>query len=255
MPLLHQSPIRLRADPSRVVLRPFHLAWNAHAKKDRMRQLVSMVRALDMRTARSELALVFHDFESRHLQTQNILMQRYEEIEADLELDGRRIREEKKLLIGAYFCHEYSFAAAALMNPSVTLHPDQGELAEGFVRILISLRAVGEGHISSIAFREGVITTDRKFELVPQPRCAIAADISAGDSCPQNGSYVSVFRSPDSSISGTVIFPVTDAQRNGLEDLRLTRFEHADESIEWIGTYTAYSGREISSELLRTRDF
>ena len=255
MLLLHQSPIRLRADPSRVVLRPFHLAWNAHATKERMRQLVSMVRALDMRTARSELALVFHDFESRHLQTQNILMQRYEEIEADLELDGRRIREEKKLLIGAYFCHEYSFAAAALMNPSVTLHPDQGELAEGFVRILISLRAVGEGHISSIAFREGVITTDRKFELVPQPRCAIAADISTGDSCPQGRSYVSVFRSPDSSISGTVIFPVTDAQRNGLEDLRLTRFEHTDGSIEWIGTYTAYSGHEIRSELLRTRDF
>lgn len=252
---LHQSPIRLRADPSRVVLRPFHLAWNAQATKGRMRQLVDMVRALDMRTARSELALVFHDFESRHLQTQNIFMQRYEEIEADLELDGRRIREEKKLLIGAYFCHEYSYAAAALMNPSVTLHPDQGELTEGFVRILISLRAVGEGHISSIVFREGVITTDRKFELVPQPRCAIAADTSAGDPCPQGGSYVSVFRSPDSSISGTVIFPVTDAQRNGLEDLRLTRFEHANGSIEWIGTYTAYSGREIRSELLRTRDF
>jgi len=252
---LHQSPIRLRADPSRVVLRPFHLAWNAQATKGRMLQLVDMVRALDMRTARSELALVFHDFESRHLQTQNILMQRYEELEKDLELDGRRIREEKKLLIGAYFCHEYSYAAAALMNPSVTLHPDQGELADGYVRILISLRAVGEGHISSIAFREGVITTDRKFELVSQPRCAIAADTFAGDPCHQNGNYVSVFRSPDSSISGTVIFPVTDAQRNGLEDLRLTRFEHVDGSIEWIGTYTAYSGREIRSELLRTRDF
>lgn len=152
---LHQSPLRLRADPSRVVLRPFHLTWNAQATKDRMRQLVEQVKALDMRTARSELALVFHDFESRHLQTQNILMKRYEELEADLQLDGRRFRE-KKLLIGAYFCHEYSYAAAALMNPSITLHPDQGELSEGFLRVLVSLRAVGEGHISSIAFREGV---------------------------------------------------------------------------------------------------
>lgn len=69
------------------------------------------------------------------------------------------------------------------------------------------------------------------------------------------GNYVSVFRNPGSSISGTVIFPVTDVQRNGLEDLRLTRFEHSDGSIEWIGTYTAYSGREIRSELLRTTDF
>jgi predicted GH43/DUF377 family glycosyl hydrolase len=251
---LHQSQLRLRADPSRVVLRPFHLAWNAEAPKGRMRKLVDEVRALDMRTARTELALVYHDFESRHLQTQNIFMKRYEEVEADLGLDGRRIREEKKLLIGAYFCHEYSYAAAALMNPSVTLHPDQGEMSEGFVRILMSLRAVGEGHISSIVFREGVVTNDRKFELVPQPRCAMAANTVSHDNT-RAGNMVSVHRNPDSSLSGTVIFPVTDAQRNGLEDLRLTRFVHDDGGIEWIGTYTAYSGREIRSELLRTTDF
>jgi predicted GH43/DUF377 family glycosyl hydrolase len=251
---LHQSSVRLRADPSRVVLRPFHLAWNAEAPKGRMSKLVDEVRALDMRTARTELALVYHDFESRHVQTQNIFMKRYEQVEADLGLDGRRIREEKKLLIGAYFCHEYSYAAAALMNPSVTLHPDQGEMSKGFVRILLSLRAVGEGHISSIVFREGVVTTDRKFELVPQPRCAMAAHTISQDQSGM-GNIVSVHRSPDSSLSGTVIFPVTDAQRNGLEDLRITRFEHEDGSVEWIGTYTAYSGREIRSELLRTSDF
>lgn len=251
---LHQSQLRLRADPSRVVLRPFHLSWNAEAPKDRMRKLVDEVRALDMRTARTELALVYHDFESRHAQTQNIFMKRYEEVEADLGLDGRRIREEKKLLIGAYFCHEYSYAAAALMNPSVTLHPDQGEMSDGFIRILMSMRAVGEGHISSIVFREGVVTRDRKFELVPQPRCAMAANTVSHDHT-QAGNMVSVHRNADSSLSGTVIFPVTDAQRNGLEDLRLTRFEHDDGSIEWIGTYTAYSGREIRSELLRTTDF
>jgi predicted GH43/DUF377 family glycosyl hydrolase len=251
---LHQSSVRLRADPSRVVLRPFHLAWNAEAPKGRMRKLVEEVRSLDMRTARTELALVFHDFESRHVQTQNIFMKRYEDVEADLELDGRRIREEKKLLIGAYFCHEYSYAAAALMNPSVTLHPDQGEMSDGFVRILLSMRAVGEGHISSIVFREGVVSNDRKFELVPQPRCAMAANtVSPPDAAADN--IITVHRNPDSSLSGTVIFPVTDAQRNGLEDLRLTRFEHADGSVEWIGTYTAYSGREIRSELMRTSDF
>jgi predicted GH43/DUF377 family glycosyl hydrolase len=251
---LHQSQLRLRADPSRVVLRPFHLAWNAEAPKGRMRKLVDEVRALDMRTARTELALVYHDFESRHEQTQNIFMKRYEEVEADLELDGRRIREEKKLLIGAYFCHEYSYAAAALMNPSVTLHTDQGEMSEGFVRILLSMRAVGEGHISTIVFREGVVTDNRKFELVPQPRCAMAAN-TVSRTAVGGDNFVSVHRNPGSSLSGTVIFPVTDAQRHGLEDLRLTRFEHGDGSIEWIGTYTAYSGREIRSELMRTSDF
>jgi predicted GH43/DUF377 family glycosyl hydrolase len=237
-----------------VVVRPFHLAWNAVAPQGRIHRLVDQVRAMDMRTARTELALVFHDFESRHWQTHQIFMQRYEEIEAQLELDGRRIREEKKLLIGAYFCHEYSFAAAALMNPSVTIHPDQSELSEGAVRIVLSLRAVGEGHISSIVFREGVVLPGRQFELAPQPHCMTAAN-TVNPVTNRNDGAVSVHRHPDSSLSGTVIFPVTEVQRNGLEDLRLTRFNGGCLEEEWVGTYTAYSGRDIRSELLRTNDF
>jgi predicted GH43/DUF377 family glycosyl hydrolase len=251
---VHQSQVRLRADPSRVVVRPFHLAWNASAPKGRALALVDQVRAMDMRTARTELALVFHDFEARHWQTHQIFMQRYDEIEAQLDLDGRRIREEKKLLIGAYFCHEYSFAAAALMNPSVTPHPDQSDMSEGCIRIVLSLRAVGEGHISSIVFREGVVMPGRKFELSPQPSCMTAAN-SANPITNRNDGMVTVHRHAESSLSGTVIFPVTEAQRNGLEDLRLTHFNGSCDTHEWVGTYTAYSGREIQSELLRTRDF
>jgi predicted GH43/DUF377 family glycosyl hydrolase len=251
---VYQSQVRLRADPSRVVVRPFHLAWNATAPQQRVHRLVDQVRAMDMRTARTELALVFHDFESRHWQTHQIFMQRYAEIEAQLELDGRRIREEKKLLIGAYFCHEYSYAAAALMNPSATLHPDQSELPDGAVRIVLSLRAVGEGHISSIVFREGIVMPGRKFELAPQPHCMTAAN-TAGPVPNRNDGAVSVHRHPDSSLSGTVIFPVTEVQRNGLEDLRLTRLNGGCSQAEWVGTYTAYSGRDIRSELLRTHDF
>jgi predicted GH43/DUF377 family glycosyl hydrolase len=251
---IRQSQVRLRADPSRVVVRPFHLAWNAVAPQGRVHRLVQQVRAMDMRTARTELALVFHDFESRHWQTHQIFMQRYEEIEAQLELDGKRIREEKKLLIGAYFCHEYSFAAAALMNPSAAIHPDQSELPEGAVRIILSMRAVGEGHISSIVFREGVVMPGREFELAPQPSCMTAAN-SSGPPANRNDGAVTVHRHPDSSISGTVIFPITEVQRNGLEDLRLTRLNGGCAEPEWVGTYTAYSGRDIRSELLRTRDF
>jgi predicted GH43/DUF377 family glycosyl hydrolase len=251
---LHQSSVRLRADPSRVVVRPFHLAWNAQAPQGRVHRLVDQVRAMDMRTARSELALVFHDFETRHNQTHQIFMQRYDEIEAQLGLDGRRIREEKKLLIGAYFCHEYSFAAAALMNPSATIHPDQSNLADGAVRIVMSLRAVGEGHISSIVFREGVIGRDRSFVLDPQPRCMTATSLIK-NIAQRNDGTVTVKRHAESNISGTVIFPITEMQRNGLEDLRLTKLTGSCGIDEWVGTYTAYSGREIASELLRTRDF
>jgi len=251
---VQQSQVRLRADPSRVVVRPFHLAWNAVAPQSRVHRLVQQVRGMDMRTARTELALVFHDFESRHWQTHQIFMQRYEEIEAQLDLDGKRIREEKKLLIGAYFCHEYSFAAAALMNPSAAIHPDQSELPGGAVRIIVSLRAVGEGHISSIVFREGVVMPGRKFELTPQPDCMTAAN-SSSPGANRNDGAVTVHRHRDSSLSGTVIFPITEIQRNGLEDLRLTRLNGGCAEPEWVGTYTAYSGRDIRSELLRTHDF
>ncbi len=248
------SQVRLRPDPSRVVIRPFHLAWNATAPERRVWALVDQVCGLDMRTARAELALVFHHFEARHEQTHNIFMQRYDQVEAELNLDGRRIRDEKKLLIGAYFCHEYSFAAAALMNPSATPHPNQSDLPDGHVRIILSLRAVGEGHISSIVFREGVVTTDRRLELTPQPNCMTAVNtVPTPKSSPEG--MVSVCRHAGSSLSGTVIFPVTEAQRNGLEDLRLTRFDGSCAAQEWVGTYTAYSGRDIASELLRTSDF
>jgi predicted GH43/DUF377 family glycosyl hydrolase len=66
---------------------------------------------------------------------------------------------------------------------------------------------------------------------------------------------ISVYRQRDSTISGTVIFPITEAQRNGLEDLRLLEFQRDSGKSEWVGTFTAYSGTAIRSELLRTRDF
>ncbi|MBA3897323.1 MAG: glycosidase [Sphingomonadaceae bacterium] len=248
---IHQPPLKLRADPSRVVVRPFHLPRTA--EEDRTRRIVDEVRAMDMRTARAELAIVQRDFGMRHWQTQKVFLQRFADLAETLGLEPRAVREEKKLLIGAYLCHEYSYAAAALMNPSVTRHPDQSGLAKGSQRFIMSLRAVGEGHISSVAFREGIVC-DREIQLMPQPPFATAANSAH----PRGEGYegaVTVRRNDDSTLSGTLLFPVTAAQKNGLEDLRVTRFTHDDGEIEWIGTYTAYSGREIQSELLRTKDF
>lgn len=252
---LHHDELRLRPDPGRVVVRPFHLAWNVQSgNKSRTAALVEQVRQMDMRTARSELALVMQDFESRHWQTEKIFLARYEELEQQLGFDGRAIRREKKLLIGAYFCHEYSYSAAALMNPSVVRHPDQSELGHGAIRFIMSLRAVGEGHISSIAFREGIVTPRRELTLLPEPPFATGANSSAVGG-PAGGDCITVHRHKDSSLSGTVLFPITAAQRNGLEDLRLTAFTDDDGACEWIGTYTAFSGTEIRTELLRTREF
>lgn len=252
---LAQHEMRLHADPTRVVVRPFHLAWQASGPDlERVQRLARQISALDMRTVRSELGAVLRDFADRHWQIEKVFEERFVEIEPKLGLDGSRLKREMRLLIGAYFCHEYSYAAAALMNPSVVRHPNQTGLQEGSVRILLSLRAVGEGHISTIAFREGVISPGRELALMPQPTFATAAMLGAHNAENQED-RISVHRDPDSNISGTVIFPITEAQRNGLEDLRLVEFERDSGKSEWIGTYTAYSGRDIQSELLRTRDF
>ncbi|HEV2818668.1 MAG TPA: glycoside hydrolase family 130 protein [Allosphingosinicella sp.] len=253
--MIFRHPLRLHADPARVVIRPFHLAWQAQdAEPGRARRLVEAVMALDTRNVRAELGLVFRDFETRHWQTREVFLARFEEVAAQVGLQPGAIGDARKQLIGAYFCHEYSYAAAALMNPSIVPHPDQSGMTNGARRIILSLRAVGEGHISTVAFREGVLTPKREFELMPQPPFATAATCSAN--CASSGETpVAVRRHPKSTLSGTVIFPVTEPQRHGLEDLRLVQFGDEEGGREWLGTYTAYSGRGIRSEMMRTKDF
>jgi predicted GH43/DUF377 family glycosyl hydrolase len=205
--------------------------------------------------AREQLEIVLKDFEARHWQTRRVFMTRYDQIEDMLGLNGADIGDERRQLIGAYFCHEYSYAAAALMNPSAVPHFDQSGMPAGSLRVLMSMRAVGEGHISSVAFREGIITADRQMKLAPEPPFATATDAVGGAENEMPVGPVTVFRHRDSTLSGTVIFPITQAQSKGLEDLRIVRFQHDDGSFEWIGTYTAYNGSQIQSELMRTRDF
>jgi predicted GH43/DUF377 family glycosyl hydrolase len=248
-------PLRLKADPSRVVVRPFHLAWQGNrSDPGRARRLVDQVLTLSDQEIGRQLQHVMANFETRHWQTRKVFLKRFAEISKLLNLSQAGIGDKRQQLIGAYFCQEYSYAAAALMNPSVVPHPDQSGLDRHTIRVLMSLRAVGEGHISSIAFREGLVSDQGGLELAPEPPFAVAADAPGLDALCTDCA-VTVFRSEDSNLSGTVIFPVTSAQANGLEDLRLTHFIHDDGSFEYIGTYTAFSGREIRSELLRTRDF
>jgi len=253
---VYHHPLRLRADPARVVVRPFHLAIQANGSApSRTERLVREVLAMPANQARDELELVLKDFEARHWQTRRIFMTRYHEIAEQLQLDSAAIDDEHRQLIGAYFCHEYSYAAAALMNPSAVPHPDQSGMSGGSLRILMSLRAVGEGHISSVAFREGIITSAHELTLAPEPPFATATDAIGQDDSLRPTGPVTVHRHRDSTLSGTVIFPMTVAQSKGLEDLRLVRFDHGGGDHEWLGTYTAYNGSAIQSELLRTRDF
>ena len=257
MPQVSLSPVRLRPEPGRVVIRPFQIMpeqvpGRPPVKPVRAQRIADAVMAMDMRTTQAELGLVSKDFGARHWQTRRVFIERFEQVHAELGLPDD-LPEPKKELIGAYFCHEYSYTSAALMNPSVVPHPDQSGLRPGSLRFVMSLRAVGEGHISSIAFREGIVTHDGGFDLLPQPPFSIAARATAMAS-PENGHCTEAERFYEASLSGTVIFPFTEQQRNGLEDLRLVAMTDPQGPV-WMGTYTAYSGHDIASELLVTRDF
>ena len=83
----------------------------------------------------------------------------------DLLLTDEELSEQRQMLIGSYFLAEYSLESAALFNPSIVQHPDQSDLAPGALRFVLSLRATGEGHISSITFRTGIIHADHRIEV------------------------------------------------------------------------------------------
>lgn len=237
-----------------MVLRPFHLSWQGSAAEpSRAQRLVDDILELSEAVVEAELDKVMVDFEQRHWQTEEMFMQRCNELAAVLEMDISGLSVARKFLIGSYFCHEYSYAAAALMNPSIVAHPDQSGLRKNEKRFVMSMRAVGEGHISSVAFREGIISKRKGFTLWPQDHIAMAMDHQIVN--PENDS-VTVSRHKESSLNNSVLFPVTEAQRNGIEDLRLVRFceDDSDDDV-YYGTYTAFSGREIRSEMLKTTDF
>ena len=256
---IYNHPLRLSADPARVVVRPFHLSWQAAGIEiSRTARLISRVLHLDAAAVDTELAIVYRDFGKRHWQTRMVFESRFEDLAKEFELRGddqiKDLTGPQNELIGAYFCHEYTYAAAALMNPSIVPHVDQSGLLKGQTRFVMSLRAVGEGHISSIVFREGIVGPGRKLALQPEPPFATAASQPFEDMA-RGSTHVVAHRHPESTLTGTVIFPITEAQRNGLEDLRLVEFHHEDGRREWIGTYTAYDGKRIQSEMMRTSDF
>lgn len=244
--------IILRPDPSRVVIRPY--VPGADGDHARAKRIAGRVMKLGDAAITVELNDLMRDFAGHHAEVEAVFAQRYAEVQGVIGNDAPVVGD-RALLIGAYFCQEYGYEAAALFNPSIVPHPDQTGVADGAVRFILSLRAVGEGHVSSIAFGTGVCDASGDISLDPQgPRAIVPwiQDASLGSS-PAAGVRM---RCEDGyALSEIVIFPSTPSQRNGIEDLRLVKFVDADGTITWYGTYTAYSGDGIRQELLRTTDF
>lgn len=154
-----RTSIVLRPDTSRVLFRPFDM----HSSERSLR-IIARVRELDNDTAALEAAIMLDRFAARHHKPERTLLKRYEEVR-NHDIADRSISIAHRLLIGAYFTLEYSLEAAALFNPSIVRHPDQSGVKAGSVRFVMSLRATGEGHVSSIVFRTGNIDRDGRISF------------------------------------------------------------------------------------------
>jgi predicted GH43/DUF377 family glycosyl hydrolase len=248
--------LRLRPDPARVAVRPFRPATEPRdltpLDKSRATRIVERVLALDPDEAESHLAHVMENFDARHRDLSCILDASATKME-DAFPERAAFGEAHRRLIGAYFLHEYAFEATALFNPSIVPHPDQTGCAPGAARVILSLRAVGEGHVSSLTFRAGTIDAEGGIVLDPKSSLATLPTVTARDPTP-DGEAVSVVFDPAAEIGERVVFPVTLAQSNGIEDARFVRFVDGD-ATRYLATYTAYSGRAIRSEMIETADF
>jgi hypothetical protein len=152
--LVRRRRTRIERNSSRVIIRA-HIPGNL----ERIGKIVHRVIELPEQTAEELLKDVKDDFYDRHKNIEEQLGHHYEKISEYLPKDID-ISDTKRELIGAYFSMEYSIESAALFNPSIVRHPDQQGVKEGELRFVMSLRATGEGHISSVVFRSGIIQQD-----------------------------------------------------------------------------------------------
>jgi predicted GH43/DUF377 family glycosyl hydrolase len=253
---LNRQTLHLRPDPARVVVRPFKPATEPRdlnpTDKTRANHIVERVLRLEAEAATRQLTDVLENFEGRHRNLLEIFEARAADMEEALEPHAVLSTTQRRL-IGAYFLHEYSFEASALFNPSIVRHPDQSGAPEHGCRFILSLRAVGEGHISSLTFRSGTITADGGVAVDPTARLAAVPRITSRTSRPSGDDIEVVFKGAE-DLSERVIFPVTASQSNGIEDARFVEFTNNGRTT-FYATYTAYSGRAIRSELLETTDF
>ena len=255
-PRLCRQPLLLRPDPARVLVRPFKPAIEPRDRnqtdEDASHRIIDRVSALGVDGAQEILAETLDRFCGRHRHLLATLEERADKMESALDYYSDFTAVQRQL-VGAYFLNEYSFEAAALFNPSIVAHPDQTGAPEGGVRFILSLRAVGEGHISSLTFRTGRLFSNGEVHIDPGELLASTPDLVTRI-WGEGGDEIEVAFCPEHDISERVIFPITESQSNGIEDARFVEFRDGDDR-RYYATYTAYNGRAIRSELIETRDF
>ena len=306
---IRRLPIKLVSNEQRVITLPF-----ASGDEQRARHIFGLVGQLSDAVVDTAVKQLVRDFGSRHQDITKIFGEHYATA-ASLVGAPKNTSAARRFLIGAYVTKEYSIEAAALFNPSIAPHPDQRGVADGGTRFVMSLRATGEGHVSSIVFHTGIIDANHDISLDTPARFSSRARLAPDQFYLKplfhrklgemgvrattverilNGlptrftfaqlkdaikntreeekgaalfqetveSLLLLARSnyqlklpPQADVSDAVIYPVSDNESRGIEDLRLVRFIDDDDTATYYGTYTAYNGIRILPMLLHTQDF
>jgi predicted GH43/DUF377 family glycosyl hydrolase len=304
-----RRPERFSSDDKRVIARFFQVGGSSRAHN-----IIDRVAGLGDDEVASLLSQVLEDFSPRHRRIEETFRRHFGYIQHHLD-DPAALSESRQLLLGSYFTMEYSIESAALFNPSIVPHPDQSGLADGELRFIMSLRATGEGHVSSIVFRSGVVDAEGVITFAPMTRFAAKMRVNQDrryekklfflkliemgaygdaarvvlDELPDFFNYqeldhkiAEVKKRPDSprpftettenmlwlarsnyrlmvpegaDPSEIVIFPTSENESRGIEDVRLTYFTDDDGQGTYFGTYTAYNGFRILPQLIETPDF
>ncbi|WP_448060894.1 glycoside hydrolase family 130 protein [Cellulomonas hominis] len=305
-PLVRRVDHVLRPDPSRVLSLDF-LPGDELDRRGvtRTAAVVGRVLALGEDEVTTALADTLAAFGPRHRDLAALLDARFELVARRVQVPAG-LSPERRLLIGACLSQEYAIEAAAVFNPSIVPHPDQSGLEPGSTRFVMSVRGVGEGHVSCIEFRTGTVDAhgDVRFDVpgpASAPSRAVAtehsrtvlqrynlglvgdgsaaaqvletmpdtfstAELLAGEPTDLGTATVdrlaliasldyTIEYAPDAPLGSRVILPGGPAERRGLEDLRLIRFDAPDGTTGYLGTYTAFDGNDIATHLLRTEDF
>ena len=162
--LIERKPIKVYPDPKRVIARFF---FNG---EDRAKEVIKRVLTLSDQEVFGLISPILQEYSKRHRNITKILARHCKQIKhtiEEMEIDYESLSKYQRLLLGSYFTHEYSIESAAFFNPSVVEDPDQSELVEGEKRLIISFRAVGEGHISSVVFRRALIDSNGNITVNP----------------------------------------------------------------------------------------
>lgn len=239
-----RTGIILKPDQTKVILKPFE-----QVDKNRIPKFIGRVLRLTENEVTGENEKIKKLFILRHKRMEQFFRKRFEAIKK-YQIGSDPISEARKQLIGSYFTCEYSLEYSALFNPSMIFHPDQTNLLEGKKRFIMSLRATGEGHVSSLVFRSGTVDAQSNIQLDPFSRFAEMPDINIIS----DDSYEAKFN-PEDLLSERTLFPQLLSEINGIEDARFVQFTDEGDNVTYYATYTAYDGHNISTNLLRTDDF